>query len=123
MISVKINGIEYTNISYADPSVKYDFYYEVKTMDGKMHRSIKGKRTNYNISFFNNNIEVYESLKSVLLSADTVELSVPSGEGDYQTDLYFVTVSHDTLKGKMWNGQYYNTRLLVSFEKVGYDSE
>lgn len=123
MISIKINGIEYTNVSTAEPSVEYDFYYDVKTMDGKIHRSIKGKRTNYDILFFNINFEEYDSLKRMLLAADMVELSVPDGADSYKTGTYLVTVSNDELKGKLWNGKYYNTALSVFFEKVGYDDE
>ena len=123
MISIKINGIEYTNVSTAEPSVEYDFYYDVKTMDGKIHRSIKGKRTNYDILFFNINFEEYDNLKRMLLATDMVELSVPDGSDSYKTGTYLVTVSNDELKGKLWGGQYYNTALSVFFEKVGYDDE
>lgn len=121
MISIKIDGVEYPNVSTVTPEIEYDFYYDVKTMDGKIHRSIKGKRTNFDVLFFNNNFSQYDSLKKMLLSKDSVRLEVPDSHNGTISGDYFVTVSNDELKGKLWAGGYYNTALSVFFERVDYD--
>ena len=121
MIMIKINGIEYDNVSSVTPSPVYDFYYDVKTMDGKRHRDIKGKRTNYDVVFFNKDCIEYDSLKKLLFSSKSVTLEIPNGATSKITGEYLVIVSGDDLKGKLWSGDYYNTALSVKFEKVGYD--
>lgn len=123
MIAIKINGVEYSNIASVSPSVEYDFYYDVQTMDGKRHRDTKGKRTNYDVVFYNGNFAQYDALKAFLLSAEAVTLEIPNGETSVITGDFLVTVNADNLKGKLWNGAYYNTALSVTFEKVGYDAE
>ena len=121
MIAIKINGVEYTNIASVSPSVKYDYYYNVTTMDGKRHQEIKGKRTNYSIVFYNDNFEKYDMLKQLLFSAKSVILEIPNGAESNLKGEFLVEVSGDNLKGKLWSGEYYTTGLSVKFEKVGYD--
>lgn len=121
MITIKIDGVEYSNVSSVSPSVEYDFYYDVKTMDGKIHRAIKGKRTNFDVLFFNGNFEQYDQLKKMLLAKGTVRLEAPDSYSGTISGDYLVTVSKDELKGKLWVGGYYNTALSVFFERVGYD--
>ena len=121
MITIKIDGVEYSNVSSVSPSVEYDFYYDVKTMDGKIHRSIKGKRTNFDVLFFNSNFEQYDQLKKMLLAKGVVRLEVPDSYSGTISGDYLVTVSNDELRGKLWVGGYYNTALSVFFERVGYD--
>jgi len=121
MITIKINDVEYSNIASFSPSVVYDYYYNVKTMDGKGHRDIKGKRTNFSGVFYNGNLAEYDALKQLLLSADTVTLEVPNGAESTISGEYFVNVENDNLKGLLYNGKYYNTGLSVIFEKVDYD--
>lgn len=121
MIAIKINGVEYTNISSCSPDPEYDFYYEAKTMDGKMHREVKGKRTNYKVKFYNKDYAEYDALKNLLFTAKSVVLEVPNGAESTISGEYFVTVKGDDLKGKLNSGEYYNTGLSVTFEKVGYD--
>lgn len=121
MIAIKINDVEYTNIASCTPVPIYDFYYDVQTMDGKRHRDIKGKRTNYDIVFYNKDFEEYDNLKKLLFSSQYVRLEVPNGAESYNAGYYFVTVNGDNLKGKLYSGEYYNTGLSVSFEKVEYD--
>ena len=121
MIMIKINGIEYDNVSSVTPSPIYDFYYDVKTMDGKRHRDTKGKRTNYDVVFFNKDCIEYDSLKKLLFSSKSVTLEIPNGAESTIIGEYLVYVDGDNLKGRLWNGEYYNTGLSVKFEKVGYD--
>lgn len=121
MIAIKINGVEYTNIASVSPSPVYDFYYDVQTMDGKRHRDIKGKRTNYDVVFYNSNYSEYDTLKQLLFSSQSVILEVPNGAESTISGEYLVIVNGDNLKGKLWSGEYYNTGLSVTFEKVGYD--
>ncbi|MBO5969487.1 MAG: hypothetical protein J6S14_13420 [Clostridia bacterium] len=121
MIAIKIDGVEYRNVSSIKPSVVYDYYYDVKTMDGNRHRDIKGKRTNYEAEFYNGNFTEYDKLKTALRNAGIVTLEVPTGTDSSISGEYLVTVNGDELKGKLGGGQWYNTRLSVTFEKVGYD--
>ena len=121
MIAIKINGVEYTNVSSVEPIPEYDFYYSVKTMDGKLHRSVKGKRTNYDVVFFNINFEQYDALKRMLFSEQVVDLEIPNGADSVISGKFFPVVNGDSLKGRLWSGKYYNTALSVTFEKVGYD--
>lgn len=121
MIAIKINGVEYTNIASCTPAPIYDFYYDVQTMDGKRHRDIKGKRTNYEVVFYNKGSAEYDGLKQLLFGAKSVILEVPNGAESTINGEYLVIVNGDNLKGKLWSGEYYNTGLSVTFEKVGYD--
>ena len=121
MIAIKINGVEYTNIASCTPVPIYDFYYDVQTMDGKRHRDIKGKRTNFEVEFYNLNSVQYDTLKQLLFSSQSVMLEVPNGAESTISGEYLVVVNGDNLKGRLWNGEYYNTGLSVTFEKVGYD--
>lgn len=121
MIAIKINGVEYTNISSCSPDPEYDFYYNVQTMDGKIHRDIKGKRTNYKVVFYNKDYQEYDSLKRLLMTSKSVILEVPNGAESTISGEYLCEVKGDDLKGKLWSGEYYNTGLSVDFEKVGYD--
>ena len=121
MIAIKINGVEYTNIASCEPDVEYDFYYDVQTMDGKRHRDIKGKRTNYDVVFYNKGSAEYDGLKQLLFTSKSVILEVPNGAESTISGEYLVIVNGDNLKGKLWSGEYYNTGLSVTFEKVGYD--
>ena len=121
MIAIKINDIEYTNIASCTPAPIYDFYYDVQTMDGKRHRDIKGKRTNYDVVFYNINYAEYDMLKRLLFSSKSVMLEIPNGAESVISGEYLVIVNGDNLKGKLWSGEYYNTGLSVTFEKVGYD--
>lgn len=121
MISIKINGIEYSNVASVDNSVVYDFHHSVTTMDGKRHRLTKGKRTNFDVTFYNRDYEEYSQLKKFLSATESVDLEVPDGYNSYKKGEYLVTVGNDMLKGKLIDGVYYSTGLSVSFEKVGYD--
>lgn len=122
MIAIKINDVEYTNIASCEPNVEYDFYYDVQTMDGKRHRNIKGKRTNYEVVFYNKGSAEYDTLKQLLFSSQSVILEVPNGAESMINGEYLVIVNGDNLKGKLWSGEYYNTGLSVTFEKVEYDA-
>lgn len=121
MIKIKINNKEYANIASIEPSIEYDFYHNVKTLDGKIHREVKGKKTNYSIVFFNQNFAEYDALKNFLETAETVALTVPDKLGDESTDTYLPTVKGYQMKGILMNGIFYSTALSVMFEKVGYD--
>ena len=121
MIAIKINGVEYTNIASCVPKVEYEYYYDVQTMDGKRHRDVKGKRTNYDITFYNKDFSEYDNLKSMLSSLKTVVLEVPNSTNKTIIGEYYVEISGDTLKGKLNDSDYYNTGLSVSFERVGFD--
>ena len=90
-------------------------------MDGNRHRDIKGKRTNYEVVFYNKSSAEYDGLKQLLFASKSVILEVPNGAESTIRGEYLVVVNGDNLKGKLWSGEYYNTGLSVTFEKVGYD--
>lgn len=121
MIAIKINGVVYENVGTIKPSVAYEYYYDVVTMDGRRHRDTKGKRTNYEVTFFNNDFVAYDALKTLLMTADTVLLEVPDSNKGTNTGEYSVTVTGDDIKGVLYDGTYYSTALSVTFERVTCD--
>jgi hypothetical protein len=123
MIVVKIDGVQFNNVGSLTPSVEYDYYYQVKTMDGKIHQKLKGKRTNYSATFYNNNFEKYDLLKKLLFSKQNVILEVPIGSNEWKSAEYLAEIDGDNLKGKLWDENYYFSGLSVKFSKVGYDEE
>ena len=122
MLSVEINGVVYNNVSSITPSVEYEYYYDVQTMDGKNHRQIKGSRTNYNITFINVDYEEYADLKRKLYLAETVRLAVENEKNEKFEAEYHVVFEGDIYKGKTYDGQNYYTRLNVGFRRVGFES-
>lgn len=121
MIAIKINGVEHKNVASIMPTHEYDFYHSVKTLDGKLHRETKGRRTNFSAVFFNGGNAEYDDLKTLLLSSETVTLEVPDKAESTIVGEYYVTVNNDNLKGLLFNGKYYSTGLSVTFERVGFD--
>lgn len=121
MIWLRINGVEYRNVSSIEPTVVYDIYHDIQTLDGKRHRDVKGKRTNYNVVFFNVDFAAYDKLKSFLMTQNEVYLEIPNSYSGVISGNYLVTVSKDTPKGVLSSGGFYSTALTVTFEKVGYD--
>lgn len=121
MIAIKINGVTYENVGTIKPSVVYEYYYDVVTMDGRRHRDIKGKRTNYDVTFFNNDFVAYDALKTLLMTADSVLLEVPDSNTGTNTGEYTVTVTGDDIKGVLYDGSYYSTALSVTFGRVTCD--
>ncbi len=119
---LNIDNTKYENVSEIVPSVVYDYYYDVKTMDGKTHRDIKGKRTNFKVVFFNNNLDQYDELKRYLRANKTVTLRVPYGKVSYIEGEFFVTISGDNIVGKTIDGYMYHTGIEVLFERVDYDA-
>ena len=119
---IEIDNTRYENVSKITPSVVYDYYYNVQTMDGKKHRDVKGKRTNYDVVFFNNNLTEYEDIRRYLRSKETVMLKIPYGATTYVEGEFYITILGDTPKGKMITGSMYHTGLEVTFERVDYDA-
>lgn len=119
---ITVDGTKYENVSKITPSVVYDYYYDVQTMDGTKHRKVKGKRTNFDIVFFNNDLTKYEDLRRYLRNNEKVSLGVPYGSSSFLTGTYFVTVLGDTPRGKMVIDKMYHTGLKVTFERVDYDN-
>lgn len=122
MIRVEINGREYTNVSSITPEISYDYFYTVKTMDGKTHKRPKGKKTNYTIVFFNVNSSDYERLEKIAAAGGTVILKTPTGAEKYSTAEYFVSIRGNKVKGELSNGKNYLTGLTLLFEAVVYDA-
>lgn len=119
---IEIDGTEYPNVSEIVPSIVYDDYYKVKTMDGKVHRDTKGKRTNYTVIFYNENYQKYDNLKRYLRSKKTVKLGVPYGSSSYIEGEFLVTIVGDIPVGKTVDGFMYHTGLKVILERVDYDA-
>jgi hypothetical protein len=122
MLSVEIDGVLYDNVSSITPSVEYEYYYEVQTMDGKIHRKIKGSRTNYSIVFFNVDYKQYSRLKRMLYLAETVSLAVENENGYNIEAEYYVYFEGDTYKGKTYEEENYYTLLTVNFKRVDFES-
>lgn len=119
--SVKINGTTYTCISSFTPSVTPSYWYDVVTLDGQRHRSLKGVKTNYEIVFFNDLSGKYEVLKKVLGGNNTVELVVPTSGNKEITANFFPMIKSYSAKGFLSSGEFFENGLKVSFEKVGFD--
>lgn len=121
MIEIKINGISYKNVSSITPSFVYDYYYSLQTMDGKTHKKVKGKKTNYSIVFFNINSSVYEALQEVILNNEIVSVEIPVGANTTKTSSYFAEITGNKIKGYLSNGNNYLTGLTITLEAVDYD--
>lgn len=120
MISVKINGVLYRCVSTLTPKIEAEYYYDETTLDGKRHRKIKGKKTNYEIVFFNDLSDSYEELLEVLNGENIVTLAVPRTNGEDVAEFYPDIESYKA-KGFLNNGKFFENGLKVSFNKVDYD--
>lgn len=112
----------YENISSITPNVVYDYYYDVQTMDGKKHRKVKGKRTNYDIVFFNDGYEKYDQLRAALRAKEIIKLNIPYGSASYIQAEFLCTVLGENIIGKAIDGRMYSTGLSVFLERVDYDT-
>lgn len=123
MLKVTIDGTEYDNVSRITPIIDTDVNYDVQTMDGIRHRSVKGTKTSYDILFYNKDHKQYEELKAHLKSRLNllVRLTVPINSTEQRTKAYYVSFDGDELKGVLMDGNTYFTGLLVHFDKAGYD--
>lgn len=119
---VIINGETFDCVSHITPSIIYDYNHDVTTMDGVIHRSLRGKRTNYEILFYNKNHTEYEKLKNNIVNwVGAVDLTVPTGAETTETAQYLVETNGDELKGRLWDGKNYFNGLSLTFTKVAYD--
>jgi hypothetical protein len=118
---VFINGVEYRNVANITPEVVTDYYYDVITLDGKLHVKKKGKRTNYNVVFYNDLSGNFYKLMQTLSGDTQVLLSVPINDTDFEESLYAPQIIDFALGGYLGNGKFYHNGLEVSFKKVDYD--
>lgn len=117
------NGMpeKFSNISSITPKVVYDYVYKVQTMDGKFHQFIKGIRTNYEIVFFNSNIDEFDYLLKNFKREQTVALRIPLTTDTFDAAKFHANIVSYIPKGKTLNQKFYNTGLTVFFERVDYD--
>lgn len=120
MISIKINGNAYNNVSTLEPEVRTDYAYDVTTLDGKRHRKVEGTKTNYKIVFFNDLSGDFYYLKRLLSESNTVMLTVPVTNTEEETAEYYPQITNYNAKGIL-NGEFFHNLLAVSFDKVNYD--
>jgi hypothetical protein len=112
---------KYSNVSSITPKIAYDYVYKVQTMDGRFHQFTKGIRTNYEIVFFNSNIDEFDNLLNSLKETQTVGLKVPLTTDTFDYAEFNVNIVSYIPKGKTLNQKFYNTGLTVFFERVDYD--
>lgn len=118
--SVKINGVTYTCVSTLTPKIEAEYYYDETTLDGKRHRKLKGKKTNYEIVFFNDLSGSYEKLLEFLNGENVVTLSVPRTNGEDVAEFYPDIVNYK-VKGFLNNGKFFENGLKVSFDRVDFN--
>lgn len=118
---VFINGVEYRNVANLTPEVITDYYYDVITLDGKLHAKKKGKRTNYNVIFYNDLSGSFYDLMDMLSGDAQVLLSVPINETDFEESLYVPKIIDFIPGGYLGNGKFYHNGLEVLFKKVDYE--
>lgn len=111
----------FDNISRIIPDRQYDYYYNVKTMDGKVHKKAKGKRTNYTVVFYND-LNAYDDLKSYFERTHETTAYFPAGNlGITDPCRYYVSIIGEKLIGRTVDNRVYYSGLEVLFEKVDYD--
>ena len=120
MISVEINGVLYKCVSTLTPKIETDYDYDVITLDGKRHRKIKGKKTNYEIVFYNDLSGSYEELFEMLSGENAVTLKVPRTFG-FDTADFLPNIDNYTAKGFLNSGRFFENGLKVSFDRVNYN--
>lgn len=118
---VFINGVEYRNVANLTPEVITDYYYDVITLDGNLHTKKKGKRTNYNVVFYNDLSGSFYNLMQILSGDTQVSLSVPINDTDFEESLYAPQIISFVPGGYLGNGKFYHNGLEVSFKKVNYE--
>lgn len=121
---VSNNGTEtrYENVSKITPSVVYDYNYNVKTMDGRPHREIKGFRVNYEVVFFNNDLDKFDELIKFVANNKIATVKFPTTSRGFIKEEYIITVNGFLQKGKTLTGRNYRNGLVVTFERTGYDN-
>lgn len=117
---VKINGMEFGCVSTQTPQIETEYYYDETTLDGKRHRKIKGKKTNYKIVFYNDMTSSFYNLMNILSGEYKVTLEVPFNDV-YKFGEYFPEIKSYKAKGFLSNGTFFNDGLNVMFDKVGFD--
>lgn len=120
-VKIKINGVTYSNVGTLTPSVSIEYAYSVQTMDGKLHQSVKGKKTNYTIIFYNSLDGVFYELKNLLAKGEKVLLTVPKNATEEYTSEYYPEIKSYSAKGRLNNGEFFYNALKVVFDKVDYD--
>lgn len=120
---VEINGAVYTNVASMTPPAEESSYYDVTTMDGKRHKDLKGRRTNWTITFYNRLDETYYDLKEILRTGNTVTVTVPIDGSRTETAEYYPSIQSESAKGYTMDGVFYFNGLTVLFERVALDGE
>lgn len=124
LMTIKVNDIEVKSVANISPDLVVDDLYNVQTLDGKIHRKIKGKRTNYDLVFFNNlsSDNLFYTLKDLFSSGEIVTLTVPKNRYETETaDFHPYITNPGNAKGHLNDGTFYHNGLAVSFERVDYD--
>lgn len=123
LMTIKVNDIEVKSVASISPDLVVDDLYNVQTLDGKIHRKIKGKRTNYDLVFFNNlsSDNLFYTLIDLFSSGEIVTLTVPKNRYETETADFHPDITSYNAKGYLNDGTFYHNGLAVSFERVGYD--
>lgn len=122
-LQVGVNGATYTNVATMTPEIEESYDFEVTTMDGRQHKQLKGRRTNWRITFYNRLDATYYELRDIIREGGTVSLSVPLDGEAVQTSDYYASIQSENAKGYTMDGIFYFNGLTVLFERVALDGD
>ena len=118
---VKLNGKEVTCVASLKPETVTDYDYDVQTMDGTIHKKVKGVKTHFNLVFFNNlDGSFYEILK-LCKKGKSIELEIPIDRYNTEIADFFPEITDYNAKGRLSDGTFYHNGLAVNFERVNYE--
>ena len=122
-LQVGVNGATYTNVASMTPEIEESYDFNVTTMDGRLHKLLAGRRTNWRITFYNRLDATYYELRDVLRESGTVSLTVPLDGEETETSDYYASIESETAKGYTMDGTFYFNGLVVLFERVAFNGE
>ena len=120
-ITIKVNDLEVTSVASLSPNFSIDYLYDVQTLNGRVHRKTKGKKTNYSIVFYNKLGNVFYDLLELFSSGESVMLTVPKNRHETETAEFLPEITSYNANGQLNDGTFYHNGLAVYFERVDYD--
>lgn len=118
---VKINGLEVTCVASFKPDTVTDYKYDVQTMDGVIHRKVKGVKTHYDLVFFNRLDGAFYDILKLCKKGEKVTLTMPIDGQNTETAEFLPEITNNNAKGQLNDGTFYYNGLAVSFERVAYE--
>lgn len=118
---VKINGLEVTCVTSLKPETVTDYDYDVQTMDGVIHRKVKGVKTHYDLVFFNRLDGAFYDILKLCKKGEKVTLTIPIDRYNTETAEFLPEITNYNAQGQLNDGTFYHNGLAVSFERVAYE--